>query len=319
VLERFREEVKRLGASGALTPPPSAPCSEVSDYEAGEDWDEDDWADEEAEGDEEEHPELTTPLTVAQFTTGAAVAAALAGHHPFDAADVAVEATLHAATLGRAASPCGFRSDELPYEDAAQAQQEHAAAAAVRMDALSLRVAESESEADASRERLHRALHAVGLEPRATSQELAAHAQAARDAAVAAAREAAEASGQAVSRRPRTFSATALAEQIDEDDGLRSVHAPMFTRIGGAASTLEAASTAAAAATARLRTMGVDVPLPALASALDEYVQAPGDSRRVRPGGLMMPPEEPTGQRDREHIDRRENEALSSKVNLRLC
>ena len=86
MLDRFREEIGRLGTSGALTPPPSAPGSVVSDSEGEEEWADEEWGEEgeeEEEYDEWAPREDAAPLSLTEYTTGAALAAALAGAGSF--------------------------------------------------------------------------------------------------------------------------------------------------------------------------------------------------------------------------------------------
>ncbi len=311
MLDRFRDEISRLGASGALTPPPSAPASEASgsdeadDWDAGEEWEEEagDWDAGEGEGPwAGEGARPAQPMTIAEYTTGAAVAAAMAGADPFSAADAAVEATINL-SVGRAASPLlGGPSPPSPELDAE-------ADAAARMEAMTRRAEEAEAEAEAARQRLHRALERFGIAPRSTPQGLDARVAAAKEAAMQAAREAAMQSGNKTRvRKPRGFHTTTSADQIDDDGDNgdaaatgRAAAQPMFEHTGGGA----AAVAAAAAAKAHARTGSAKLPPPALgtASATQTSESAASEARRVRPGGVMLPPEDIE---HREHVDRRE-------------
>ena len=102
---------------------------------------------------EEELPEPPpAALSLSEYTTGAALAAAMAGADPFSAADVAVEAL--ASYTARPLTP------EM------QAARDEAPPAA-RLDEMARLAQEAEGEADVVRARLNAALQRCGIAPRA--------------------------------------------------------------------------------------------------------------------------------------------------------
>ena len=335
MLERFREELGRLGAAGALTPPASVAGSDSDgeeprgkelypdEYgedegdEEGEEWDEEwdeegrdypldgqEWG-EGAEG-AYNHWGAREPETMSQYASRTAMAAMLAGADPLEAADAAVEASLRAeAAQHDATAAASGRST--PEPDVANAQ-----AAQARMEALALRAAAAEEGAAAARARMNTTLTSLGFTP--------------KDVTAPPRRPAAEPAPKVVRGRnqPRVYALTSRASQLEEDgDGSRSLSSPTLPPVTPATTPTTpavvvnaaavAAAAAAAAAAARLGSSQVKV--PALASLTGVTPSGPlnVEPRRMKPGGLMPPPEEkPAGgegsgaaSSGREHVDRR--------------
>ena len=339
MLERFREELGRLGAAGALTPPASVAGSDVSDGEEPpaadeldpadfedwgeeEDWEEEEW-DEEGEypldgqddwgeggGGAYSHwgaPNSREPETMSQYASRTAMAAMLAGADPLEAADAAVEASLRAeAAQADASAAASGRST--PEPDVANAQ-----AATARMEALTLRAAAAEQGAAAARARMNSTLTSLGFTPKDVT------APPRRSAAPEAAPKVVRGRNQ-----PRVYALTSRASQLEEDgDGSKALSSPaQQPAVTQAAITpavvvnaaAVAAAAAAAAAAARLGSSQVKVPALASLTAVPPSGPLNVEPRRMKPGGLMPPPEEkPAGSEAGlgnasaafEHVDRR--------------
>jgi hypothetical protein len=327
MLERFREELGRLGAAGALTPPASVAGSDSDgeepggeelnpdEYgeEEGEEWEEE-W-DEEGGGDGQDwgqgdfdHWGAQEAETMSQYASRTAMAAMLAGADPLEAADAAVEASLRAEAAQYDASAAASGRCT-PEPDVANAQ-----AAQARMEALALRAAAAEEGAASARARMNSTLTSLGFTPKDVT---------------APPRRSAEAAPKVVRGRnqPRVYALTSRASQLEEDgDGSTPTLPPVTSATTPATPAVVvnaaavAAAAAAAAAAARLGSSQVRV--PALAS-LMKPTSAPlnVEPRRMKPGGLMPPPEEKPESSDsglggassgREHVDRRDLDNLDA-------
>jgi hypothetical protein len=339
MLDRFREELTRLGASGALTPPASVAGSEADgedvggeldpdidaygdgefdeyDEEEEEEWEEDYEFDDEAEpwagvdGDDDKYAHWsgtgTGPETMAQFATRTAVAAVLAGADPLAAADAAVEATFQLGTSGlsetaRAATP--------------EPDVQLASAAAARMEALSQRAAAAEQGAEAAKVRMNSTLRSLGFTPRDISVN--GHRRRANAAAPA---------GVATDRTARSsrrkYSLTGSASKLDDDDSPTARPAKeaggdgAITDVAVTSAAQVAVAAAAAAAAARLQVSGMQLPKPELVG-VDKNAMPNVAPRRLKPGGLMPPPEEKDSKTEglaaaeedmatKAHVDRRD-------------
>jgi len=214
----------------------------------------------------------------------------MAGADPFSAADVAVEAL---ATLS--ARPL------TPVEQ----QEADAAPPPARLDEMARLALEAESEANSVRARLNAALQRCGIAPRAEGEQSEERNALLRQRALQAAREsAAAAAAELQLHRPQPQGGEREEEVVEEEVEAGAeeaeVESTSFNADAAAAAAAVTAKAAAAAAAAahRLRAGGMSVPLPTLAGAqaapaADDFAQ-----RRVRPGGLMLPPEDGRGTRE---------------------